>query len=129
MTDAAGAALDRAHLDRLAARFGPAFVAQMIGIFLAQGGERMADVERAFAAGDVAAAAAAAHALKSSAGNLGASALMARAQEVEHGGRADGDAASLARTVAALRSDYDEAAAQLTALLSALPAAGGAANR
>ena len=66
------AAVDRGHLERLATRFGAHFVIQLIDIFIAQGRERLTAAEQGIADGDVTAVVAAAHALKSSAGNLGA---------------------------------------------------------
>lgn len=127
MTDGAGA-VDRAHLERLGSRFGAGFLTQLIDLFIGQGADRIGDAERALARGDLIAVAAAAHALKSSAGNLGAHGLMACAAALEQAGRNGGDAASLAPRVATLRAAYEEAAAQLGALRATSGGAGSAGS-
>lgn len=81
--------IDRAHLDRLATRFGSHFLIQLIDLFVAQGKDRMALAERGARERDGAAILSAAHAFKSSAGNLGAGPLGSIASEIErrgHGG-------------------------------------------
>ena len=109
-------AIDRKHLDQIGARFGAPFVVQLIDLFIAQGRERIAAAEEAAAAGDAKAVAAMAHALKSSAGNLGALALGARAAEIERAASAGGTAASLAPMVGALSADFSGACAALAAV-------------
>ena len=101
--------VDRGHLDRLGARFGPAFVVQMIDLFLGEGSERVDAAQTALAAGDVAGVTAAAHALKSSAGNLGATALMTCAAEVERIGREAAAPAAFEGPVDALVRSFDRA--------------------
>jgi HPt (histidine-containing phosphotransfer) domain-containing protein len=83
----AGEGVDRAHLDRLAARFGAGFVAQMIDLFLTQAEELLHAAGVAARAGDVTRIMSAVHALKSSAANVGAMSLSARSAEVERLGR------------------------------------------
>jgi HPt (histidine-containing phosphotransfer) domain-containing protein len=80
------APVDRAHLERLATRFGAHFVIQLIDLFIEQGRERMTVAEQAVGTGDIAAIVAAAHALKSSAGNLGAKPLGDCAADIERRG-------------------------------------------
>jgi HPt (histidine-containing phosphotransfer) domain-containing protein len=106
-------AIDRPHLEQLGARFGAAFLIQLIDLFIAQGGERIATAQAAARAGDGSAVSAAAHALKSSAGNLGARALGTRASEVEHAGVDEADAAALTALVGSLSQAFDEACAAL----------------
>ena len=79
----AAAPVDRAHLERLATRFGSHFLIQLIDLFIAQGRERMEAAERGVAASDLSAIIGAAHALKSSAGNLGAGILAQCAGDIE----------------------------------------------
>src|SRR5690348_7589386 len=81
--------IDRGHLDRLATRFGSHFLIQLIDLFIVQGKDRMALAERGAMERDGAAILSAAHAFKSSAGNLGAGPLGSIASEIErrgHGG-------------------------------------------
>jgi HPt (histidine-containing phosphotransfer) domain-containing protein len=98
------APVDRVHLERLATRFGAHFVIQLIDIFIAQGRERLTAAERGVAEGDVTAVVAAAHALKSSAGNLGARSLGELAAEIERRGTAGAAVTVLAPLVATLSS-------------------------
>jgi HPt (histidine-containing phosphotransfer) domain-containing protein len=112
----AAAAIDRAHLERLATRFGAHFVLQLIDVFIAQGRERIEAAERAATERDAEAIIAAAHALKSSAGNLGAGSLGECAAEIERRGRTGTPAEQLAASIPALRDLF---AAACTALESA----------
>jgi HPt (histidine-containing phosphotransfer) domain-containing protein len=109
-------AVDRTHLDQLAARFGAPFVARLIDLFLAQGRERVAAAEQAAAAGDAAGVAAAAHALKSSAGNVGAAALGERAAEIERAAGGDETPAPLGPMVAALGAEFTAVCERLQTL-------------
>lgn len=103
------APVDRGHLERLATRFGAHFVIELIDIFIAQGRERLTAAERGIADGDVPAVVAAAHALKSSAGNLGARPLGECAAEIERRGTAGAAATVLAPLVVALASLFTKA--------------------
>jgi HPt (histidine-containing phosphotransfer) domain-containing protein len=98
--------IDRAHLDRLATRFGSHFLIQLIDLFIAQGRDRMAWAERGAAEGDCAAIINAAHALKSSAGNLGAGPLGQIAGEIERRGNAGAAAETLVQLVASLQQQF-----------------------
>jgi HPt (histidine-containing phosphotransfer) domain-containing protein len=119
-----GKVIDRAHLEQLGARFGHSFVVQLIDLFISQGRERISAAQQAAAAGDAMGVSAAAHALKSSAGNLGALALASRASEVERTGAA-GQPPALSILVTDLKTAFDEACA---ALLSVRAASGGASG-
>jgi len=110
------AAVDRGHLERLATRFGAHFVIQLIDIFIAQGRERLTAAERGVAEGDLPAVVAAAHALKSSAGNLGAKPLGECAAEIERRGNAGAAVAALAPLVATLGAAFTKACDALEAL-------------
>jgi HPt (histidine-containing phosphotransfer) domain-containing protein len=105
--------IDRPHLEQLGARFGAAFLVQLIDLFIVQGGERIAAAEAAAQAGDGRGVSAAAHALKSSAGNLGARSLSAQAADVERAGAEEGATPSLAALVSALGASFDEACTAL----------------
>jgi HPt (histidine-containing phosphotransfer) domain-containing protein len=106
-------AIDRPHLEQLGARFGAAFLIQLIDLFIAQGGERIAAAEAAAQVGDGKGVSAAAHALKSSAGNLGAPSLGSRAAEVEHAGATEVRVPTLTSLVAGLSSSFEEACTAL----------------
>lgn len=105
--------IDRTHLERLAARFGAEFLIQLIDLFISQGKERLAAAEEGIATGDAEAIVAAAHALKSSAGNLGAASLGQRAGEIERKGRAGAAVEVLAPMVGALGDSFAKACAVL----------------
>ena len=110
------AAVDRGHLERLATRFGAHFVIQLIDIFIAQGRERLTAAEQGIADGDVTAVVAAAHALKSSAGNLGAKPLGECAAEIERRGTAGAAVPALAPLVTTLNGAFAKACDALETL-------------
>ena len=99
------AELDTAALARLDRLGGAQFVARLIGIFLEESPRKLAAARTALDARDGAALAYAAHSLISSAANLGAAALSARARTVEHAAEA-GRWERLGEGVAALEGDY-----------------------
>lgn len=107
--------IDRAHLDRLATRFGSHFLIQLIDLFIAQGKDRMTLAERGASERDSTAITNAAHALKSSAGNLGAAPLGQIASEIERRGNAGTSADVLAPLVAKLSDRFNAACEALTA--------------
>lgn len=110
------APVDRGHLERLATRFGAHFVIELIDIFIAQGRERLTAAEQGIADGDVTAVIAAAHALKSSAGNLGAKPLGDCAAEIERRGNAGAAVAALAPLVTTLSAAFAKASDALETL-------------
>ena len=110
------APVDRVHLERLATRFGAHFVIQLIDIFIAQGRERLTAAEQGIGDEDVTAVIAAAHALKSSAGNLGARPLGELAAEIERRGNAGAAVAVLAPLVASLNTAFTKACDALETL-------------
>jgi len=107
--------VDRIHLERLATRFGAHFLIQIIDLFIAQGRDRITAAELGIAAGDAAAIVAAAHALKSSAGNLGAAPLGKCAAEIERRGIAGAPVEVLAPMVPALGDAFAAACVVLEA--------------
>jgi HPt (histidine-containing phosphotransfer) domain-containing protein len=110
------APVDRGHLERLATRFGAHFVIELIDIFIAQGRERLTAAKQGIAEGDVTAVVAAAHALKSSAGNLGAKPLGECAAEIERRGTAGAALSVLAPLVSTLGGAFAKACEVLEAL-------------
>ena len=101
----AGEGVDRAHLDQLGARFGAPFVAQLIDLFLQQADGLLKAARAAVLAGDVNAITAAAHALKSSAANVGARTFSVLAAEVEKRGRSGDSASAIAPAVERLAEE------------------------
>jgi len=107
---------DREALQRLVALGGDKLVHRIVAIFASFGAARLEDAEEALARGDYAAMAAAAHAMRSSAGNVGALRLLATATELEHAARAR-HADLVAPLVHTMRRTYDAAREQLLAVL------------
>jgi len=105
--------VDRTHLERLATRFGSHFLLHLIDLFVTQGRERLAAAEQGAAAGDVGAIITAAHALRSSAGNLGAGTLGKCAAEIERRGNAGASVDALAPMVPILGQAFAAACAAL----------------
>ena len=116
------ASVDRKHLDRLGSRFGQAFVVEMIDLFITQGEDRLVAARGALTAGDAEGIASAAHSLKSSAGNLGATSLSALAAEAERLGRSGAPAADLAPHVQAIAEELERVTAALRSVRDGLPA-------
>lgn len=76
-------AIDPAALARLERLGGPAFVRQMIDLYLDYAPGRIAAAQAALAAGDLPALEQAVHPLRSGSGNLGATAVLQLAQRLE----------------------------------------------
>jgi two-component system, sensor histidine kinase RpfC len=115
----AGEGVDRAHLDQLGARFGASFVAQLIDLFLEQAAGLLNAARAAVQVGDATAITAAAHALKSSAANVGARALSILAADVERLGRQGLSAADLTFQVDAMAEELERVSAMLRELRDA----------
>jgi HPt (histidine-containing phosphotransfer) domain-containing protein len=98
--------IDHAHLDRLATRFGAHFLIQLIDLFISQGKDRMALAERGALERDGGAILSAAHAFKSSAGNLGAGPLGTIASEIERRGHGGASVEILVQLVANLSEAF-----------------------
>jgi HPt (histidine-containing phosphotransfer) domain-containing protein len=81
--------IDPAGLVRLDKIGGPAFVRKMIDLFLAEAPDRLAAARKGEQSGDLNAVADAAHSLKSSSQNFGASRLSRVAGEIESRARAN----------------------------------------
>lgn len=99
--------LDPAALARLEALGGPGLARRIIGIFLSEAPRRLADARAALGRRDADALGLAAHALISSAGNVGAMGLAEFARQTEHeagSGRWDGLAGRLDRMTEAFET-------------------------
>lgn len=106
--------LDPAAIERLRKLGGDKFAADMIDLFLSYGGKKVAETQAARQAGHLAEVAAAAHALKSSAGNVGAARIQQLAEQAEQSAqRALGDA--VAKDVEALERAFAETRPRLEA--------------
>ncbi len=92
-------ALDPAALERLRKLGGDKFAGEMVDLFLSYGGKKVVEARAAWQAGNVAGVADAVHALKSSAGNVGAEQvrnLAAQAEQSANGALSDAVAADVA---------------------------------
>ena len=90
--------LDPAAIERLRKLGGDKFAADMIELFLNYGGKKVAETRASWQAGNLAGVAGAAHALKSSAGNVGAEQvrkLAAQAEESAKNGLGEAAAADV----------------------------------
>lgn len=92
------------------------FLREIIGIFLEDTPLRIAELEQSLAAGDQVKFARAAHSIKGSSSNLGAMALRAAAETLEHHARSGG-LTGVEPHVAAVKTEYERAATALKALL------------
>ncbi|MBL9210388.1 MAG: Hpt domain-containing protein [Opitutaceae bacterium] len=93
------------------------FLREIIGIFLEDTPQRLDELEQSRAAGDVTRFARAAHSIKGSSSNLGAIALRAAAEKLEHQARSEG-LDGITPHATAVRAEYERAAAALQALLA-----------
>lgn len=107
------ATLDRTALERLQRLGGSALLRQMLELFREGAAQRLAAARVAAEAGEPAGVAREAHALISSAGNVGAAELMARACALEQAALAG--AADLPALLAALEEAYARLEAPLAA--------------
>jgi HPt (histidine-containing phosphotransfer) domain-containing protein len=95
---------------------GDEFLREIIGIFLDDTPQRIAELDQSFAAGDAAKFARAAHSIKGSAANLGALVLRATAETLEHQARQTG-LAGTETLVATVKTDFALAQTELAKLL------------
>jgi HPt (histidine-containing phosphotransfer) domain-containing protein len=114
------AVLDAVALTRLERIGGPMLARQMAELFLEHGPERIAHAQAAFDAASYQEVADVAHTLKSSAGNVGAQRLVEVTSALDDliRGNDTVQSAAVRSLIAALRDEYDVAAA---ALRDALP--------
>jgi HPt (histidine-containing phosphotransfer) domain-containing protein len=93
------------------------FLREIVGIFLEDTPQRIAELDESFAAGDVARFTRAAHSIKGSASNLGATALRTLAEELELDSRRHG-LANTGDLVARLKTEFERAQTALNALVT-----------
>ncbi len=92
------------------------FLVEIIGIFLEDTPQRIAELEQSLAAGDVTKFARAAHSIKGSSSNLGAVALRGVAESLEQQTRKHG-LVDVAGMLAALKIEFARAQTELVKLL------------
>lgn len=92
------------------------FLREITGIFLEDTPQRIAELDTSLVAGDVAKFTRAAHSIKGSSANLGAMALRAVAEKLEHESRTKGLAA-VSTLIAAVKTEFGRAQGELTQLI------------
>jgi HPt (histidine-containing phosphotransfer) domain-containing protein len=95
---------------------GDTFLREIIGIFIEDTPKRMAEIDQSLAAGDAATFVRAAHTIKGASSNVGASALRAVAEQLEHRAKKDG-LADLTALVAELKTEFANAQTALNGLI------------
>ena len=83
----------------------PAFLRELVDLFIHDGGERISEIERALAAADANLLMRAAHSIKGSCSHFGAAGLVTAAQAMELQGKA-ADFAAAAVTLPTLRAEF-----------------------
>ena len=96
---------------------GDEFLREIAGIFLEDTPQRIAELDRSFAAADTATFARAAHSIKGSSANLGALALRAVAEKLEQHVKTHGIAGTEA-AVAEIKAEFARAQAELLKLVA-----------
>jgi histidine phosphotransfer protein HptB len=91
------------------------FLRELIGVFLSDTPERIAELRRGLETGDAPLFTRAAHSIKGSSSNLGASRLRAVAERLEHDARTAGLGA-LGERLGELEAEFDAARAELEQL-------------
>lgn len=92
------------------------FLREIAGIFLEDTPLRIAELEQSLAAGDTLKFTRAAHSIKGSSSNLGAAALRAAAEALEHRARKEG-IAGVQPFVDSIKSEFSRAQAELAKLI------------
>lgn len=92
------------------------FLREIAGIFMEDTPQRLAELEKSLQAGDAATFTRAAHSIKGSSSNLGAVALRAAAEKLEHHARTHG-LAGADTMISAVRVEFTRAEAELNRLM------------
>lgn len=92
-----------------------AFLRELTGIFLEDTPKRLAELDANLASGDVGAFTRAAHSIKGSASNLGATQLRSAAEKLEHHSRKEG-LTGVAEMIAAIKAEFAQASEALKKL-------------
>jgi HPt (histidine-containing phosphotransfer) domain-containing protein len=95
---------------------GDTFLREIIGIFIEDTPLRIAEIDQSLAAGDAATFVRAAHTIKGASSNVGAAALRAVAEQLEHRAKKDGLADVIA-LVAEIKTAFADAKTALNGLL------------
>lgn len=93
------------------------FLREIAGIFLEDTPQRIAELDSALATGDASKFTRAAHSIKGSSSNLGASTLRAAAEKLEHHARTHG-LSDVAALVADVKTQFGRADAELQKLIA-----------
>jgi HPt (histidine-containing phosphotransfer) domain-containing protein len=93
------------------------FLREISGIFLEDTPHRINELTQSLAAGDLAKFTRAAHSIKGSAANLGAAALRAVAEKLEHKSRTDG-LATVASLVTDIKAEFARAETELRKIIA-----------
>jgi HPt (histidine-containing phosphotransfer) domain-containing protein len=96
---------------------GDEFLREITGIFLEDTPLRIVELEESLASGDAAKFTRAAHSIKGSSANLGAMALRAVAEALEHQARKEG-LAGVAPHLTSIKDEFTRAHAELTKLIA-----------
>jgi HPt (histidine-containing phosphotransfer) domain-containing protein len=95
---------------------GDTFLREIIGIFLEDAPLRIVEIDQSLAAGDAATFVRAAHTIKGASANVGAAALRAVAEKLEHHAKKDG-LVDVAALIAELKTEFANARTALQALI------------
>jgi HPt (histidine-containing phosphotransfer) domain-containing protein len=95
---------------------GDTFLREIIGIFLEDTPLRLAEIDQSLAAGDAPTFVRAAHTIKGASSNVGAAALRAVAEQLEHRAKKDG-LVDLTALIAELKTEFASATTALKALI------------
>ena len=95
---------------------GDVFLREVAGIFIEDTPKRLAELDQSLAAGDVPTFIRAAHSIKGASANLGAVALRAAAERLEHQGKTGG-LAGVADLVTAVKTEFERARVALNEML------------
>jgi histidine phosphotransfer protein HptB len=93
------------------------FLREIAGIFFEDTPQRLAELDQSLAAGDLSKFTRAAHSIKGSSSNLGAMALRAAAEKLEHQARSSG-LAEIGPLVNDVKAEFDRAHAALASLIA-----------
>lgn len=93
------------------------FLREIAGIFLDDTPQRLAELDQSLGTGDVVAFTRAAHSIKGSSSNLGASILRSAAEALEHEAKSNG-LGGVAPLVAKVKTEFERARAELTTLIA-----------
>ena len=93
------------------------FLREIAGIFIEDTPQRIAELEQSLSAGDLTKFTRAAHSIKGSSSNLGAMALRAAAEKLEHHARAEGFT-DVGVLLSNLKAEFDRAQVALTTLIA-----------